>query len=1522
MMTHSDHASPATPLSPSSGAGGEEVTLAAAVVVDAAGSAGADQHAARLIRVFCAWFFSLMLILACAVYWVWTTESGTAFAVTMLPRFAAVELQGVKGRFSDKLQVAHLRWQYGGHDVSADNVQWQWQPAALFRRRLQIDVVHIGRLQFVFPPGDGKALTLPVSLALPWPLAGGQADQLQIDSLQFSVLPAELNKDGLPVAPVQSYLFSSLKVRLSADAQGYVFALSGVSPWGHADLRGKLASAAPFSLTGQFDWQGLRMQHQDATIPATQISGNWFGQLSKLQLQARMTAHPGRNQVLFAREDMTEDALIRIQKKLQTQSPAPAQARNQNKNKESVYGDSLPEAQRKRLIPAESGGQLFAVITPLAGFPLESLKVDFHGLDPGDFYVAAPQANMHIQAELNTVRGPEGNSLQGMLALQNKSSAPWNQGGVPLTSLTTRLSWSERQFSWQSLQVLFAGQGVVQGYGRISLRDFIKPDISANVDSGKGIKLSHKNDDQALSAIAAQFDVQNLDLARVDSRMETTRLNGKMQVEQQNSMLHAMFDLREKRVNFDAKLHAKIRLSPGHIVYLDQFELMANEGCLSAAGSVDLQGNNAFLLKGDANNVDPSRWVHVPGGRIQAHFSLAGQWQPEWQLTAQLAHLSGQFAGLDLHGDADLSIRSGPVLMIKTLNLGWGGNQLVASGNWMPAGQHMPAVNSQMRIKLVLPDLAAASHPFEKIMPSSVSLPLRGAVYVDGVVSGDFQQPAGYAAVNIRNVMIPGLLTLEKLQATLTMAPGAAGAVDGMWDLQGLTIAGNETEQSVHPLRKTENAQALRPDIYIKQLQAGISGVRHDHVIRLNATFLQQYHLQLQAQGDLQKMSAVTGNVPEWAGQVQVLNLSGPLDLQLAAPVTLRCSAEKVQLAAASWRSSMGVMQLQQLHWAPGQLVTSGTLQALPVAEALKLWRADVPVEGKLLVDASWKIDMGQQLAGQIEVKRRSGDLSVLDVINNHELPIVLGLQTLLLHVNVSPDLNDKNKDKAIPAFAGSALLNAGSRQSALNVTLDAQGSQLGILKANFSSILSKAPAAWVWADTAPLSGQAGVRLPDIHWMSGLAGAGVVLHGSAQVSANIAGTVGTPLYQARVSAQQLQVALTELGVLLPDGHLELSIDNNQLRLAQLRFSRRNSAPPKHVKLNGLDWISETGTVEASGQVDLKSGQGTIAAHWQRFPFLQGTDRWLVASGDAQLTQSAQTWNLTGELAADAAYFSIPRQITPKLSGDVYVVSQHGKKSEVPPVNQSGLDFKLKMGENFVFVGRGLDTRLVGDLRLRARNDSSLQANGSIRTDGGSYEGYGQKLAIERGILNFQGMPDNPGLNVSAMRRGLAVEAGLEITGTVSRPQVRLISEPNVPDVDKLSWMVMGRGADQLAGSESGLLLSAAGAIFGGEDGKNIPRGIVRGLGFDEFSVGSSNSLPGSQLPSQTVAGGIASTAGSDQVVSVDKRITPNLVFSIERSLTDATNGLKLTWHLAKGVSIIGRAGSDTAIDGQYTFSFD
>jgi translocation and assembly module TamB len=202
--------------------------------------------------------------------------------------------------------------------------------------------------------------------------------------------------------------------------------------------------------------------------------------------------------------------------------------------------------------------------------------------------------------------------------------------------------------------------------------------------------------------------------------------------------------------------------------------------------------------------------------------------------------------------------------------------------------------------------------------------------------------------------------------------------------------------------------------------------------------------------------------------------------------------------------------------------------------------------------------------------------------------------------------------------------------------------------------------------------------------------------------------------------------------------------------------------------------------------------------------------------------------------------------------------------------------------------------------------------------GGIYNGYGQKLSIERGALAFSGPIDNPQLNVRAVRKGLPVEAGVEVTGTVVHPKVRLVSTPDVPDSEKLSWMVLGRGPSELGPGDASVLVSAAASMFG----KGTGAGIQEKLGLDEVKIGRADtqSVLG-VLPQSTVAGRTGTASAAD-VVSIGKRLTRNVHLTLEQGLSDAEGAVKVTVNLSRQFQVIVRAGYLPGLDFVRRWSFD
>ena len=218
---------------------------------------------------------------------------------------------------------------------------------------------------------------------------------------------------------------------------------------------------------------------------------------------------------------------------------------------------------------------------------------------------------------------------------------------------------------------------------------------------------------------------------------------------------------------------------------------------------------------------------------------------------------------------------------------------------------------------------------------------------------------------------------------------------------------------------------------------------------------------------------------------------------------------------------------------------------------------------------------------------------------------------------------------------------------------------------------------------------------------------------------------------------------------------------------------------------------------------------------------------------------------------------------------------------------------MTLGRDFTFSGEGLETRLAGRVRVTTTPAGTLAARGTIRAVAGTYFVFGQRLDIDRGRLIFDGPADNPALDVVALRKNLAVEAGVEVSGTVRVPRVRLVSNPPVPDGEKLSWLLTGQGLDR-ANRADLAALSAASASLLGQGRKPITTQIANSIGLDDISVRESAS---------SVVGG---TTG--QVVAFGKRISDRLTLVYEQGLTLANNALRIEYALSRTLTLRAEAG--------------
>jgi translocation and assembly module TamB len=293
--------------------------------------------------------------------------------------------------------------------------------------------------------------------------------------------------------------------------------------------------------------------------------------------------------------------------------------------------------------------------------------------------------------------------------------------------------------------------------------------------------------------------------------------------------------------------------------------------------------------------------------------------------------------------------------------------------------------------------------------------------------------------------------------------------------------------------------------------------------------------------------------------------------------------------------------------------------------------------------------------------------------------------------------------------------------------------------------------------------------------------------------------------------------------------------------------------------------------------------------------------------------------LDGKLHVDEGLVDFSRDDAPSLDEDVTVVRRvNGRRvttsSEEPapePAPAGGLArtprevraaLDVDLGEQLHIRGRGLDAYLRGQLRVTTPNNR-LAVNGTVRTENGTYAAYSQKLEIERGLITFLGPVENPRLDIVALRPNLDIRVGVAVGGTALKPRVRLFSEPEMSEADKLSWLVLGRAPEGLGRADTAMLQRAAMALLAGEDGGGDK--VLKVFGIDDFSV------------RQEGEGELRNT-----VVGIGKQVSRRWYVGYERGINSTVGTWQAIYRIAQRFTLRGQAGEDNGIDLIWTWRWN
>ncbi|WP_107313716.1 translocation/assembly module TamB domain-containing protein [Burkholderia metallica] len=956
-----------------------------------------------------------------------------------------------------------------------------------------------------------------------------------------------------------------------------------------------------------------------------------------------------------------------------------------------------------------------------------------------------------------------------------------------------------------------------------------------------------------------RFDlkVANLDLNAFVAELRPMRLAGPLGVTLAGDVTTVDLNLNDPKLALGAR--AKVALTPQQTVLSDA-RVTAGKGRIDLTGVFRHDAHSSYDAKATLTAFDPLLLAamnapQASGGKAAANAVKGGKAQArrgETRVSGTLT-ASGAFApqvstkatfklGDSLYDGVPLTGAgvvqlAGSRILPSNANLSIAGNHVDLRGSFGAPGD-------RLRFVVDAPQL------------DRLGFGVQGLVQAQGDLTGSFAHPNVTATYKAEHVVV-GSNRIGAAQGRADIRDGAHGALVFTADASDIALG----------------------SLQLKSLRANLDGTRAKHTLDASALGI--------AGGRVVDLTlAANGGVVEnrdgmrWDGTVTRLANRGTPAVALQSPLTVSAGAGRVTLGATRLTLEGAAIDLKSFVFDHGQMRSAGSVSGASVARFFEV-RQELtgqrpPVRTDVVLDADWDFSLGANATGYVQVKRRGGDVT----IESGRGIASLGLTDLSARANFTP----------------------GNR---LNVTALAKASRIGTLDANVTVPFALRDGVFGVVDDGPLSGRIDADIPALKTTGNLFGPSYLLGGRAALKLTVAGTPVKPNLSGMLTGDDLSATLIDQGVQLKDGIVRVKLSDNLVEFQQVEF-------------HGGD-----GTLRALGRVRLDGEAPDLTASIvaDKLELFAAPDRKLSLSGKATVANDGPRGALSidGKFVVDRALFDLPEESAPHLSDDVVIMQPGGtvrgdtptgtaaaKPKPVADKPASSLapraNIDIGLGNNFRFKGHGADLGLRGTITVMSAPGVPLRAVGNVRvTEGSTYTSFGRKLAIENGFFTFNGPVSNPGVNILAMRRNQEVEAGVQVTGTIQSLTVKLVSEPNVTDNEKLSWLLFGHGTDQGNNVGQQGAMTAALGLLGSVTGKRV----AQTFGLDEVSVGRSE---------------VGLT--DPQVVLVSKAINERFVLGFEQGLQSASNAFKATINLTRFWSVSAYGGTFQGVDLNYTRRFD
>ncbi|MGF1768201.1 translocation/assembly module TamB [Enterovibrio makurazakiensis] len=591
-----------------------------------------------------------------------------------------------------------------------------------------------------------------------------------------------------------------------------------------------------------------------------------------------------------------------------------------------------------------------------------------------------------------------------------------------------------------------------------------------------------------------------------------------------------------------------------------------------------------------------------------------------------------------------------------------------------------------------------------------------------------------------------------------------------------------------------------------------------------------------------------------WKGTLYASKLTtpvGPWTLEHDVPLSYSLKTNQVDVGAFCWTQGQSQICLDK----PISVSDSGAAQVSIVDFNLDILQSFLPVTTTL----SGQLDANADVAWQpkaLPTVKANITLDKGQIVEQLDQPFTLGWNTSTVNATLKDD--KLNADVLIDiANNGSISLNAlmtnlkGTKR-ALQSTFDIDALNLDLL--------------------APLLGE-----------------DTELAGMINGSVKITGDLDAPNATGSIKLTDLKLQSLSAPVEVKQGQVTIGLFGQQGRIN----GDIKTPDGDLVLLGNADWR------------DIHAWLASLNVKGQRLKVVVPPMVALEVSPDMTLKATPKKIDVTGNVSVPWGRIvveSLPPSAV-QVSSDVVILN-----NELKPINEteaSPITINAKIGVNIGDDVRleafGLKTNLVGKLDVGS-NNKGPSVSGEINLEEGTYRSFGQDLLIQKGQILFNGPPEQPYLQIEAIRNPDAiedgVEAGIRVTGPADAPEVSVFSEPAMPQANALSYLTRGQNLD--SESDGNAMTSMLIGLGLSQSGKLVGQ-IGEAFGVQDLSVDTSGS-------------------GNDEMVEVSGYILPGLQVKYGVGIFTSLPEFTVRYRLLKDLYVEAVSGADNAVDLLYQFS--